>query len=342
MKSWDIKFNREVSGELVPHLYYPVTGYLTKSETLFRKTIEKGNLLNPVLVSLPENIGVFMHPLELPAEFASVLYKKALRDRIFILRMAIGYCLFFGLGGLFFVEVRPPAFGVSATLAVASIYLYLDYRSVFLSLELLRERCRYYGWIFLNCRAPIIAITCIFLVSGTTQFVFGDDKFLNDYALAYELPEGEYWRLLTGSLIHSGIAHWLTNFSMGVAIAAICGPVLRKYFIPILVLGGVISFYLTFVWNGYHLSSEHDGLVGTSGGLAALLGSHLMLCAKYKSSYPRHFGLTVLYFVLISLIAGAIFLERTSLACHIFGLFAGGLIALLVPNYLEVDESTTR
>ena len=159
--------------------------------------------------------------------------------------------------------------------------------------------------------------------------------------MMFELPSDEGWRIVTGSLIHSRVAHWLSNFVMSIAIAAACGPVLRYYFLPIFFVGGVASFALTLAWNGY-FPSQNDGLVGTSGGMAALLGSHLILCVKNLQSFPKQFFLTILYFVLISLIVGAIFLSSTSLACHAFGLIAGALIGLLVPNYLALPEKENQ
>jgi Na+/glutamate symporter len=41
------------------------------------------------------------------------------------------------------------------------------------------------------------------------------------------------------------------------------------------------------------------------------------------------------------MIAGGGFVDAVSLTCHIFGLLAGAMMGLVVPDYLSVNENAT-
>jgi len=313
---------------------------LVRGEDALLKVLRKGNILNPVLAEIPEQSGRFVHPILLPEEFSIAVYEKAVRDRILILKICAFYATLTTAGGAFFPDFLQAAVVMASMCLIVGGYCFVDYRTIFVRKERLAERCAYYGWLFLKCRSYLAAVIIIYLASGAWQFLAGGELFLDRWGLIYDLPDGEWWRVMTGSIIHSGPLHWLSNFAVAIGIAAACGPVLKKYFPVVFFLGGFASFLLCLAWNGLH-PSDHDGLVGTSGGLAALLGAQLFLCFRFKHSYPRQYYLTILYFVMISMIVAAIFLSSVSLPCHIFGLLAGAALAYGVPDYLNSggDES---
>lgn len=340
MRVWESEIRRTLIGES-PHLFYTIPNYLSSGEARLEKVINRGNILNPVLVETAETPGVFFHPVNLPGEYGLRAYRKALRDRLLVIKMVAFYTAVFVLIALAFDSISKTALVMSGFGLVVTLYAYVDYREVFLTRELLAERCCYYGWLFLACRPYLALFLLFYLSSGILQFLLAGENFLDRYGMSFEQSETEWWRILTGSLIHSGVAHWLSNLSLSIVIAAACGPVLRAYVLPIFLLGGMVSFYLVLFFNGIYPSEEHVGLVGTSGGLAALLGAQLVLIFRYRKSYPFRYGLTILYFVLISLILGSLFMNSSSLGCHIFGLAAGVFLGFFVPDYLKVDESTT-
>lgn len=317
-----------------PTVYYPIIGKFSQSKKRFDKALRTGNLLEPSLVSLAELNGRFVHALNLPDEHSLKTFQIAKRDRLRIVKM-LSLCFTVTLLLAVFVDPAYPGLVLSAIMATTLAYFFFDYWSVFRHRERLQERAKFYGWLFLHCRFYLIGTTVFFVLSGVIQF-FGGPDFLDRFGLIFDLPDGEYWRLVTGSLIHSGIPHWIGNFSVAIGVAGCCGPLQKKFFLPIFLLGGIISFFLSLMYENFIQPDIVDGLVGTSGGMAAVLGCQLVLCIRDKSSYPQDFYLAIGYFLMIGFIVAAIFIENTSLPCHVFGLLAGAVMSLFVPNYMEV------
>ena len=341
MRIWERKFH--LSGHMAGarSAYYPIFGLLRSDSGLVHKIIQHGNLLNPVLVETAEEGGVFVHPLLLEGGEGDAVYRKALRDRRNLLGMLL-VCTLAACLSLFVIEEpKQIVFTLLAVLATAILYASADYRQVFKYRERLAERCMYYGWLFTSSRLYIFGLLSLFLVNGLFQFGLSDDGFLERFGMIYHTALIEPWRIVTGSLIHSGFAHWLTNLIIGVVIVSFCGPSQRHFAFPVFLLGGIISFSMTLAWVLYVVPSQADGLVGSSGGLSALLGSQLVLMTRHHRSYPDRFVWTVFYFVAVTMIAGGGFVDTVSLTCHVFGLLAGAMMGLVVPDYLSVNENAT-
>lgn len=329
---WETPFEGRPRNE--PAVFFPILGTYSDSPARFHRASQSGNLINPVLLSVPELEGRYVHMLNLPGEYAGNAFAKAVRDRrglVAVLAAHLAICM---LLTLFWDAFRYPLMIMIAFLAVSLIYMTADYLTTFQSRDFLQERARYYAWLFVSCRVYLISISLFFLASGAVQFS-SDDQFLEKFGLLYDLPEGEWWRALTGSLIHSGAVHWMTNFTIALVIAACCGPT-QKYFFPLVfVLGGLLSFFLSLLYVDNFVTDPPYGLVGTSGGLAAVMACQLALCIRDRDWYPKRFYLAIGYFLLMTFIVGGIFVEKTSLVCHVFGVLVGLLMALVVPNYLK-------
>ncbi len=225
-------------------------------------------------------------------------------------------------------------------ICVILLYCLIDEKIAFGSRDAFAERGRYYCWLSQNCRLYLVAVAVIYIFTGVVQFGLGGNQFIENYALAYSAI-GEPWRIVTGSLIHGSVAHWLTNFTMALMIACFAGPVLRGYFLTAFFCGGVLAFGLDWITYEFLKLQQADGLVGTSGGMAALVGAQVVLSLRFRASYPRYFFVTMIYFAVVTFVAASVFITKSSLTCHVFGLLAGAMMGLVVPDYLSVNENAT-
>ncbi len=335
MRIWDKRLRTTAGIREEPRVHYPILGYYKDGNQTLEHVLGHGNPINPALVEMPENPGTLVHPINLPPPFSDVFFTNAVKNRRRMIAITAFYTILAILLGLIWEPMAEPM-TVSAILTCAIlIYLSLDYYSVFLRQEDLAERCTYYGWIFSRFRPYLIITVVFFLASGIMQFIIGGDNFLDQFGMYFDLSDNEYYRILTGSLVHSQLAHYLTNFSVAIAVAAICGPSLRMNFVPLFLIGGTVSFGMTLLIEPYLTQADHMGLVGTSGGIAALLGGLMVLIVRNPASYPKGIFYTIAFFFTMSFVLSALFLSIISLSCHLFGAAAGLIWGLFVPDYLS-------
>ena len=339
LRIWDKSLKTRAGIQEEPRIHYPILGYHKAGAQTLERILENGNPLSPALVEMPENPGILAHPINLPPAFSDVFFTNAVKNRKRMIAIAACYTTVAILLGLIW-ESFAELMSVPAILtATMFIYLSLDYYSVFRGREDLAERCTYYGWIFSRCRPYLIITVMFFLASGIAQFIIGGDDFLDQFGMYFDLPDNEYYRIFSGSLVHSQAAHYLTNFSYAIAVSAICGPSLRMSFVPLFLIGGIASFGMTLLIEPYLDYPDSLGLVGTSGGISALLGGLIVLIVKNPTSYPKGLFYTIGFFFILGLGLNAFFVSIISLSCHLFGAVAGLIWGSFLPDYLSVKTA---
>lgn len=162
--------------------------------------------------------------------------------------------------------------------------------------------------------------------------------------LGYLSLTSEPWRLLTNMAMHGGWAHVLTNM----ALLLLIGPLTQAAFgrsgmALIYLLGGLLASLASAWWgvqNAIHIDTigrEQVMLivsVGASGAIMALCGAAL---AAYLMDDRAHIGAlhepgvmkNLVLVVGVNMVQGA-FMSGTDQAAHVGGIFAGGLLALVV------------
>jgi membrane associated rhomboid family serine protease len=196
-----------------------------------------------------------------------------------------------------------------------------------------RSAQRYFGRSRTGVFTPLAtyAIIGITVVVSLLQEVPVGDALLIDY-LALVKPavmEGEYWRLLTVTLVHGGLFHLLMNmyalWIVGPISEALYG---RATFVAIYLLaalGGSIASYL-FVPNPS---------VGASGAVFGLFGLILTSTYVHKPALARQVrGLTSQIGVLIAInlvIGFGLLGFRIDNAAHIGGLLVGMWLGVVIP-----------
>jgi len=174
----------------------------------------------------------------------------------------------------------------------------------------------------------IIGITAS--VSLTTFFTPQGDTLIDFLALVKPaVAEGEYWRLLTVTLVHGGLLHLLMNmfalWIVGPLAEALYG---RATFVAIYLLsalGGSIASYLFF-------PSASVGASGAVFGLFGLIFSatyfHKPALGRQARSLTSQIGILIVINLVIGFGIGGF--ARIDNAAHVGGLLVGAWLGLLI------------
>ncbi len=142
---------------------------------------------------------------------------------------------------------------------------------------------------------------------------------------------GEWWRIVTGNLLHANFIHLLFNGLGLMSVGALAEwPLGRARTLAVLLVSGVAAM-------GIGIFANYEEAVGASGIVAGLVGSIVWLefrCPQDLPAWwriPRRLLLTLLFVeVAISLLV-----PNIAAAAHLAGFAAGALMtALLVPSSL--------
>jgi membrane associated rhomboid family serine protease len=174
-------------------------------------------------------------------------------------------------------------------------------------------------------------VISIYIVTGTLtviaiiQFLIGWGESVGLAGLVKSKTlEGEYWRLLTATLLHASIMHILFNAAAIYTIGHMLIRITGFFYFPIVFLisgitGSIFSLYLL----------PEVTSVGASGGIMGLIGFILVLSIKLKS-IPRNLIKSILISIILVMIIGFSATEIIDNAAHIGGLIAGLILGILL------------
>ena len=194
---------------------------------------------------------------------------------------------------------------------------------------------RYFGRARVGVFSPVVTYAIIAVtvaVSLTTMLVPGGDVIVGLLALDKPLvSQGEYWRLLTVTLVHGGLFHLLMNmyalWIVGPLTEALYGRAMYLAIYLSAALGGSIASYL-FVPNPS---------VGASGAIFGLFG--LVFSATYfhkpaLGRQARAMTSQIGFLIVINLVIGfgviGFGIAQIDNAAHIGGLLVGGWLGFLI------------
>lgn len=142
------------------------------------------------------------------------------------------------------------------------------------------------------------------------------------------VDKGQWYRLLSATVLHVGIEHLVFNMLVIVFVGDILECVLPKVWIPIIfVFTGVLGNVVSLFWE--YLSGEYTYSVGASGACFGFQGVLITLvCFGYVRGETMGF-LRIFIAVALSLYSGFTDTHINN-AAHVGGLVAGLLIGLLV------------
>lgn len=147
------------------------------------------------------------------------------------------------------------------------------------------------------------------------------------------IMEGEVWRLITPTFLHSGFSHMLFNsFSL-----LLFGPALERMlgsgkFLMVYLFSGLIANIATLVLEP--LTYTH---VGSSGAIFGLFGYYISIIMFQKNRMSQQNSQMILTICVISLIMT--FLQpNINITAHLFGLLGGYLMGA-IPYFNKKDFS---
>jgi len=202
-----------------------------------------------------------------------------------------------------------------------------------------RTATRYFGRARTGVFTPYATYAIIAITSIVSLFILYGPRPLSDNLGSFFLLDklavqhGEYWRLLTVTLVHGGLLHLGFNmyalFIVGPLAEALYG---RATFVAIYLLaglGGSIASYL-FV---------QEPSVGASGAIFGLFGLifiatyvHKPALARQARSITSQIGLLIVINLVIGFgIGGFAGMGQTDNAAHIGGLLVGGWLGFVIP-----------
>lgn len=195
-----------------------------------------------------------------------------------------------------------------------------------------------YTYALLACIAVVFVAQ--FLTSQDPEF-FSIDRYSAFYAgfdkQAF-LKDGEYWRILTGAVIHAGLLHVGMNsyalYSFGRLVELLSNRAhLTIVFILSAIGGGLLS--LAFYPEGTS--------VGASGGIVGLL-SYLAVYAFIRREFiSAQFRKSLLINIGFILVFGLVLFNRIDNFGHIGGLIVGAFYGFLqIPREAYVDPREAR
>ena len=189
--------------------------------------------------------------------------------------------------------------------------------------------------------APLTVVLCALLVAvfGYELAVGADDNSRRLLRLG-ALPsdgrlEGEYWRVLSYSLLHLNVTHIVAN----VALLAWVGWIVERrvgpsrfaltYLISVAAAGIAIVIADT-------LAPSRGSTVGASGGVFGLLGASIVFVFQPDMArYGQDRGVRLGLLVVLALAIGMSFMPGVSFAGHLGGLIAGVSIGLVIGSREE-------
>lgn len=180
-------------------------------------------------------------------------------------------------------------------------------------------------WVNSQESYSIIAVVGTLSLITLMQFSIGLGDSINLAGLVKpKTNDGEYWRLLTCTLLHGNLFHIFFNASAMYVIGKMLIRITSLWhFFTVFLISGLIgsTFSLLFMPNATS--------VGASGGIMGLIGFILVMSLKLKS-IPRNIVKSMLSSIILIAIIGISATEIIDNAAHGGGLIAGVLLGMLL------------
>lgn len=192
-------------------------------------------------------------------------------------------------------------------------------------------RTPYYTYILLACIGAVFVTQ--FLTSYDPEFMLTDRISAHNAGFdKQKFLQGEYWRVFTGTLVHSGLPHLLMNcyalYSFGRLIELLSN---RAHVAIVFVLSALGGDILSLVFN------PDANSVGASGGILGFLSYLAVYAFKRKQFISREFRRSLLMNIGLILVFGLLLFNVIDNYGHLGGLIVGAVYAFFqVPR----DEYT--
>jgi membrane associated rhomboid family serine protease len=191
----------------------------------------------------------------------------------------------------------------------------------------------FYSLILIACL--VMVSLCQFAVDGTDAIVFGGEKSV--WLAGFDKPAfagGEYWRILTGAVLHGGLIHLLFNcyalFVLGKLIEILSN---RAHLAIIFLLAAIGGNVMSFVFMPSLIPS-----IGASGGILGFLGYLAAYGFLRRKLLPPSFLKNMLFNIGFIALYGLFLNQSIDNFAHLGGLIVGAVYGLIqIPKSLYAD-----
>ena len=183
----------------------------------------------------------------------------------------------------------------------------------------------------------ILLLTCM-IAAMAAQVYTGLDRSIE--TVGFDKPlflSGEYWRILTGAVVHASFLHIFMNgyalWGFGKLVELLAN---RAHLAIVFLLSAVGGGILSLAFNPAGLS------VGASGGIVGLLGYLVVYAFKRRQFVSPEFRRSLLINIGIILVFGLLLYQIIDNYGHIGGLLAGiiyGLIQIPSDEYVNPQNA---
>jgi membrane associated rhomboid family serine protease len=182
---------------------------------------------------------------------------------------------------------------------------------------------RYHAWVL----SRRIVFTWVLLGAIATVFALQFFDFTKSASAAgldkAAVWRGEWWRLLTGPLLHGNPMHFIFNASVLVGLGRLMEVLASRYHLALVFL---ISAMTGSIFSLFLLPNVTS--VGASGGLLGLIGFLAVLGVKRKQTLPPGFARSMALNVAIIAAMGIFAYALIDNAAHLGGFLAGIVLGL--------------
>jgi membrane associated rhomboid family serine protease len=195
------------------------------------------------------------------------------------------------------------------------------------------EQNRYATWVK-NSDAPWtkLLVGCISLVAIVQAIIFFIPSFDSSIETAGIVKpliwQGEIWRLLTGTLLHGNIIHFMFNIFALLVFSKLIEVTTHRFYIPLV-------FLIAALWGSIFslLFIPDVPSVGASGGIMGLLGFLLILGTKHRHLFPVTHQQMLAKATIYTFLAGFLAREAIDNPAHLGGFLAGVFLGWqLIPD----------
>jgi membrane associated rhomboid family serine protease len=306
----------------------PPWGRRLEGESAVRRATRQWHPFDPIIVSVPGEKS--MLPPICFAYMAPQIKKRMYLQYLALFSLMLCMVLGFTMAG---IEAHNAYFiKASAAITLFAVFLIFQYVFIFRKISSLREYSRFFSWCYLQPSRHTLSIAAMMMLIGGLQFYLQTRagslfNLIEQYGLVFQNAPHQPWRYLSGPFLHSGVAHWVANFSLLIVATWLAFRIGRAIVIWLTFLSGVLlpAFLLTFLPH----SVGSDAFLGISGGVFALYGWIAGMSLRNRQTFPPALWWLLTYFAIATILASSLLNPRASCFSHILGWLLGIAIGLL-------------
>jgi membrane associated rhomboid family serine protease len=298
-------------------------------ETLHKliSTLNKWHPAVPVLISQPGG-----HNFSAPAFYEEVANKILKKYQINLL---VSMFIFIIGTALVFISALATNAAIfwqgSALFMLLSFSIYFDYRLSKNDISALNERSLFFYWIFNSktVKHGFIIWLMIIIVTGISQTALIkslgniDGLYEKSGAIHKKIIEGEYWRLLSGPLIHNTIPHFLNNAVFVLIIGPVSWGLYKTKSLLVFMIGNVAGTFAATIQFMHIDKYPFDVYGGISSGIFALFGYLIGDHLTNKDVLPKKLAFQLFLLTVASIFAADIFSKTAASVSHVVGFLTG-------------------